>query len=336
MKKPFNMGVSWLLVLAVLAGVGSCLRRPAASQSGTDGKGPVPVCHLLVCCRANNQGTTFLVNGAWNPAHDYSDIDQVRDILRKVKDAGIRVVGIDFTNPPEWEMGEDGPLHLEGVAPAWDRFRPMLENIAQVCGEEELEYFLFIGNPQAWTMKYWNTVAGYIWEHYAQDPAYRHYGFGDDRPLLVSFFPGESFWALWDQVPEEEKDQLSRFRIGTCQVNDPITATPSDGWGYRNISESSDGAVRFCCPNSGVAPADWARVDAQEWKRRVKWALGAKEYAVFGSYDDTCDAIMWGICDVSHSTKPSHVNPSTVGSPAVYYDILKEQLQLSRSHQSGL
>ena len=176
-------------------------------------------------------------------------------------------------------------------------------------------------------MKYWNTVAGFIWEHYAQTPAYRRYGFGDDRPLLVSFLPGDTFWPLWDRTPGEEKDNLSKFRIGTCQVNDPISPTPSDGWGYRNVSESSDGKVRFCSPNSGVSPEEWARVDAAEWRKRVRWALGAQEYAVFGSYDDTCDAIMWGICDVSMSTKPCHINPSTVADPFIYYDILKEELK---------
>ena len=335
MEKPFKTGVSLLLALMVSVGAGSCQRRPAGGQTGQDVSGPVPVCHLLACSgAAANSGAKFLVNGEWNQSHDYADISQVRDIIRKVKEAGIRVVGVEFTNPAAWAVDGGGAVNRECADPAWEEFRPALGNIVRVCEEEGLEYFLFIGDPQALSMDYCNKVAGFIWEQYAQGTAYRRYGFGDDRPLLVFLLPGETFWSHWEQVPDEEKDRLSRFRIGTCQVNDPITAAPSDGWGYRNMSESADGAVRFCCPNAGVAPADWARVDAQEWKRRVKWALGAKEYAVFGSYDDTCDAVMWGICDVSHSTEPSHVNPSTVGSPAVYYDILKEQLQMSCSHKT--
>lgn len=318
-----------VIVSFMLLTSGGCPRTsgsPDATNPVPDN--PVPACHLLVCCRVGaNLGTTFLINGQWNPAHDYRDIDQVRDILQKVKEAGIRVVSVDFTNPNEWEMGEGGPLHMEGASQDWDQFKPMLDNIAKVCTEKGMEYFIFIGDPQCWSMRYWNTVAGYIWDNYAQGPSYRRYGFGDDRPLLVSFLPGDTFWPLWERTPEEERDNLAKFRIGTCQVNDPITPTPSDGWGYRNISESSDGKVRFCCPNSGVPPQDWARVDAAEWRRRVKWALGAAEYAVFGSYDDTCDAIMWGICDVSASTKPSHVNPATVAMPSVYYDILKEELE---------
>ena len=285
----------------------------------------MPVCHLLICCRSANSGTTFLVNDEWNPAHDYRDIDQVRDILRKVKEAGIRVVSVDFTNPPEWEMGEGGRIH-SGSGRGWTDFGKMLDNIATVCKETGLQYVIFIGNPVAHTMKYWNDVAGFIWDTYAQDPAYRRYGFGDDRPLLPVFLPGDTFWPLWERTPEEEKDNLARFRIGTCQVNDPIEPTLSDGWGYRNVSESSDGAVRFACPNGGVPPGDWYRVDAAEWKRRVEWALGAKEYAVFGSYDDTCDAIHWGISDASGATRECHVNASTVDNPYVYYDILKEAL----------
>ena len=83
---------------------------------------------------------------------------------------------------------------------------------------------------------------------------------------------------------------------------------------------------RFCSPNSGVPPQDWARVDAAEWERRVGWALGAKEYAVIGSYDDTCDAIHWGISDASASERPVHINPSTVNDPFIYYNIVKKAL----------
>ena len=34
-----------------------------------------------------NSGSTFLVRDEWNPAHDYKDIGQVRDILQKIKES---------------------------------------------------------------------------------------------------------------------------------------------------------------------------------------------------------------------------------------------------------
>ena len=320
MKK--NLFLILCLAAALLVASTSCSRKAAE-------EGPVPVCHLLICCRGANAGTTFLVNGEWNPAHNYLDIEQVRDIMQKIKDAGINVVSVDFTNPPEWEMGEGGRIHLENCGDKynWEGYGKMLDNIVQVCHEKDMQFLIFIGNPAAWTMKYWNKVAGFVWDTYAQDPAYRRYGFGDDRPVMVVFVPGDGFWPLWDATPDEEKDNLAKFRLGTCQVNDPIEPTPSDGWGYRNFSESSDGAVRFCAPNGGVPKKDWYRVDAAEWQRRVEWALGAKEYAVFGSYDDTCDGIHWGICDVRASRSPYHVNETTKDDPYLYYNILKEALK---------
>jgi hypothetical protein len=281
----------------------------------------VPITHIMVCCRDANMGTTFLVNGKWNPAHDYSDINQVRDILQKIKDAGINIVSIDFTNPSQWNTGD-----VKGEPLLWSMFHPMLLNIAQVCKEKNMQYFLFLGNSVAWSLKYWNGIAQKIWENWAQTSQYRKYGFGDNRPMIIMFLPGTEFWKQYNAAPDSEKNYLAKFHIGTCEVNQAIQPVESDGWGYRNFVESSDGKVRFACPNGGIGPDSWYRVDATEWQRRVEWAGQAKQYTVFGSYDDTCDAIFWGIADVSKAEKKVHVNSSTVSDPYAYYNIVKNYL----------
>ena len=278
------------------------------------GKGPVPVTYVMVCCHSFDRGTRFLVGeDQWDSVHDYCNYDFTRSMLWRIRQSGIRVVGVDFTNPSQWDE-----FH--------DHHWPMLENIVRACHELDMQYFLFCGNTAAWTMKYWNEKARLVWENLAQDPAYRRYGFGDDRPMLTIFLPGKDFWAQWERTPQEEKEYLSRFRIGTCQVNDPITPVESDGWGYRNMLGGSSDAARFVCPNSGVPPQDWARVGPGEWRRRVRWCLQAHEYAVLGTYDDTCDSNFWGIADVSGSTEPAHRNDSTLLDPWAYYNIVCEEL----------
>jgi len=134
---------------------------------------------------------------------------------------------------------------------------------------------------------------------------------------VVRVEPGEH------ETKPEDKDWLLKFRIGTCQINDYIVPTPTDGWGYRNLSCGVPDYARFVAPESGVHPSTWRRVLPDEWRRRVKWALGAKEYAVIGTYDDTCDSIFWGIADVSASTNHKHVNEATKDDPYVYYNIVK-------------
>ncbi len=289
---------------------------------------PTAVCHLLICCRSNNKGTKFLVNGEWNASHDYRDISQVRDIMQKIKEAGVNVVSVDFTNPPEWEGADGGKIHIDGQSDGlnWAGYGKMLDNIVKVCKEKNMQFMIFIGNPAAWGMAYWNQVAGFIYDKYAKDNTYRKYGNGDDRPILPVFLPGETFDILWKNADPADKKNLEKFHIGTCQVNDPIREMPTDGWGYRNQSGSSDGKVRFVSPNSGVAPSSWARVDADGWKQRVEWGLKAKDYVVLGSYDDTCDAIFWGVADVSKSQTACHKNAKTVDKPSIYYDIVKEAL----------
>ena len=280
---------------------------------GAEAVRPVPATYIMVCCHGADKGTKFLANGEWDDRHDYRDYAFALDQMRKIKEAGINVVGVDFTNPSQWDQFK---------AHHW----PMLLNVVKAAKELDMQYFLFLGNTCAHTMKYWNEKAKVVWEEFAQDPHYRRYGFGDDRPMMTIFLPGKDFAAHLKRSRPEEKNWLEKFRIGTCQVNDPIVPTPTDGWGYRNKSAGSTDLARFVAPNSGVGPGTWARVDANEWRARVKWALGAKEYAVIGTYDDTCDCIFWGIADVRGSRNPTHVHKATKDDPYVYYNIVKEEV----------
>jgi|WetSurMetagenome_2_1015567.scaffolds.fasta_scaffold130654_2 hypothetical protein len=269
-----------------------------------------PCCYVLICCRSNNKGMTFLVNGQWLQAHDYKDINQVADILQKISDAGIKTIIVDMSNDSQWTN-------------LWDEFKPMLENIQQVCRKKNMQFLFLIG--AAGKFSFWNEKAERIWKLWSQDPTYRRYGFGDDRPMLVVFQPSDMYWSRYDEAPDSVKTYLSRFHIGTTQVNDPILPGVSDGWGYRNYSQSVDGKVRFACPNGGVHPDDpWYRISEAEWKRRVEWASQAEHYSVYGSYDDTCDGIHWGIADTKNTDVTRNKYPGD--KPYLYYDVLKNIL----------
>ena len=276
-----------------------------------------PCCHVLICCRVTNRGMTFLVNGKWLDAHDYGDVNQVADILQKIKDAGIQTVIVDMTNDSQWTN-------------LWNEFEPMLNNIQQVCREKQMQFFIFIG--AAGEFSFWNEKAGQILKLWANDPTYRRYGFGDDRPMLLVFAPADMYWKSYNAAPDSAKTNLSKFHIGTTQVNDPILPEASDGWGYRNYSQSVDGKVRFACPNGGVPPKDWHRISPEEWKRRIEWAKQAEHYSIYGSYDDVCDGIHWGIADTKNTKVTCNKYPDD--QPYVYYDVLREILTGTRSRNS--
>ena len=281
-----------------------------------------PCCHVLICCRSNNDGIKFQINKEWNPAHNYGDISQVRDILQRIKDAGIYTVIVDMTNASQWTN-------------LWNEFEPMVNNIQQVCQEKEMHYFLFIGASLPEDIKketgvnrnafaFWNDKAKLILNTWAKNPAYRKYGFGDDRPMLLAFQPSEMYWKDFNAAPDNEKNYLTKFHIGTTQVNDPILPGVSDGWGYRNYSQSVDGKVRFASPNSGVSPDEWKRISSEQWVERVKWASEAEEYSIYGSYDDVCDAIHWGIADTKNCNIAFKKYPND--DPLYYYKVVKEVL----------
>lgn len=272
-------------------------------------KAGVPCAHILICCRENNKGMTFLVNGKWNGAHDYKNINQVSDVLQKIKDAGINIVIVDMTNESQWNQ-------------YWDLFKPMVNNIQQVCRQKNMQFMLFIG--AAGSFSDWNEKAERIWKTWAKDSTYRKYGFGDDRPMLIAFQPADTYWERYNNAPDSVKTYLSKFYIGTTQVNDPILPGKTDGWGYRNYSQSIDGKVRFASPNGGVPPETWYHINGAEWKRRVEWAQQAEQYSIYGSYDDTSDGIHWGIADTKNTTVKHNKYPAD--QPYLYYNILKKAL----------
>ena len=300
---------------AVAVGMAAALSNAAPAPSA-----PVPVTYIMVCCHEKDKGTKFLANGEWPEKRDYRKYPIALDTLRKIKETGIGVVGIDFTNMAQWDQQRE-------------RHWPMLLNVKKAAEELDMQWFLMLGNTRHEPMSYWNSKAKLVWEEFAQDPHYRKYGFGDDRPMITIFRPGEDFAKQLAETKPEDKDWLLKFRIGTCQINDYIVPTPTDGWGYRNLSCGVPDYARFVAPESGVHPSTWRRVLPDEWRRRVKWALGAKEYAVIGTYDDTCDSIFWGIADVSASTNHKHVNEATKDDPYVYYNIVKEEIAKWRKQQ---
>lgn len=312
---------------------GSAAAYAVFTASGADAdtvvRRSVPMTHILICCRSSNEGVIrFKVGDEWLTDHSYKNIDHARALLSTIKAAGIDDIIIDVTNPSQWESV---PASWPGCVPnenaLWETdTRDILATIETVCTELDMRFVMFIGNPAAHTIAYWNGIAKRIWDTWAQKPVYRKYGYGDDRPMLVVFYPGGDFWKMYEAAPAGEKDYLARFRIGTCQVNSPVTPVASDGWGYRDRLSSTDNTVRFVCPNEGIHPSEWRRSTLDQWREKVEWAGEATQYTVLGSYDDTCDAIFWGIADSNGSRNAFKRYPAGE-APDDYYMVVKEYLK---------
>lgn len=274
----------------------------------------VPVTHVMICCQGS---ASFLLNGKWNANPDFKDIDQASDMLQKIKDAGIDIVIVDMTNEAQWDN-------------AWNEFSVMVDNIQAVCERKKLQFAIFLG-AQVRPLSYWNRCAGKILTRWANKPTYRAWGFdGDNRPLLVEFLPGQSYWAVYNAAPDSAKTDLSKFHIGTTIVNDPATPQVSDGWGYRDTFQSSDGKVRYASPTKGLYPPTVTFGTGAEWLAKVQWCAKAEYYSVYGSYDDAWDAQNWGIARMS-SGKPAYAGDD----PNVYYDVLRNFLARSAALRAG-
>jgi hypothetical protein len=294
-----------------------------------------PCAHLLICCRDCNLGVKFLVNGQWTADHNYSDIDTVRDILQKIKDAGITTVIIDMTNRHQWLSGWDNS----------ENFKGKVDNVEQVCGEKGMKFFILLGNVWSDTamepiglpsdadfMEAWNIMAQKVWDLWAQKPTYKKYGYGDDRPMLLTFGPAEDFWPKYNAAPSSWKTGFSKFYIGTNLVNVDKIIGETDGWGYRNSVGNPSGTIRYTSPLGGLVPGP--KITPEAFANEVEWVSQATHYSVYGSYDDTCDGIMWGIADTSLTTKDYNHYPNG-DDPYVFYDIVKNQLNPTGSPESS-
>ena len=111
-------------------------------------------------------------------------------------------------------------------------------------------------------------------------------------------------------------------------VNESKTPGESDGWGYRNFMQNASGSVRFASPESGLAPTDpWVRISKEAWKSRVDWCKASSEYSIYGSYDDICDCIHWGICDTKNLTSTNTTKKYPDNDPWEYYNIVRSALK---------
>ncbi len=293
-----------------------------------------PLCHVLICCKGCNDGVSFLIKGEWNSNHDYRNIDVTRDIMQNIKDAGINTIIVDLTNASQWEW-------------LWDDYTlPTLQIIQEVCLEKDMQYLILMGGAlnaaireennipnEISATEYWNGNAQYVWENWASDPIYKKYGYGDDRPMLVIFTPGTSYWPVDDAAPDEHKNYLTKFYRGNTQVNNTMIEQQhleTSGWGYRKTNWNASKTIRYTSPQGGVAPPSWFKLSPEAFRTEVQWVKEAEHYSIYGSYDDTCDGILWGIANTKNSASTVddvvYYNKYPNDDPFVYYDILKEEL----------
>ena len=74
---------------------------------------------------------------------------------------------------------------------------------------------MVLGGPVA----FWHTIAREIHETWAKVLNYHRYGHGDDRPMLLAFLNGTTYWKQLQQTKSEYKNYLQKFLIGNTQIN---------------------------------------------------------------------------------------------------------------------
>ncbi len=103
---------------------------------------------------------------------------------------------------------------------------------------------------------------------------------------------------------------------------------------YAGYEPACQGLMMFLTGHHrGGHSEPWEPFSVDQWCQRIAWALKADHYMVFGSYDDVCDGINWGIADTSGTTVEYNKYPGD--EPYVYYKILQEMLAKTAARRKG-
>ena len=150
-------------------------------------------------------------------------------------------------------------------------------------------YFRAEVKDSRYRFKGWSTSASYFWSYSTELSCSKFVGSGNSVSLYAWFeeIPAEVTVSVATAVHCDGMGVIGgggSFSAGT-QVT--VSASANEGYVFKGWSTSSDGSSIV----STAAEYTFA-------------AYAVTLYAVFGSYDDTCDGIHWGICDVRSFAQP--------------------------------
>ncbi len=281
----------------------------------------------MLCCKDDcNKGATVLASGQFNANQAWYDPNQCSDMMSKLFDAGIRTLFVDLTNSPQWEP-LPGNNQFTGVTV------PSLSNIIATGLAKGMTFAAMIGDQgPGWTEADTAARLDVLYNNWATSPQYEKYRFGTvaegkGKPMLIAFDNGNnngnSFLNFVNTWSPTNKAKLARFKLVDCG-----STTLNGGFGYRARQQSTgvtNGVAwhRFVSTNgSSGAPTTWFRANAQAWKTEVEWARAASRYSVYGSYDDTCDAHMWGVAETALATTATNIYPGN--DSRLYYNVVQD------------
>jgi hypothetical protein len=260
------------------------------------------------------QGCKVLIDGAWQSIN-WSSEAHIDAYCQAIRDAGINVIAVDFTNGFRWE---------------WQAKR-----IQKFCHDNKMKFTVAF-NPQGGGQM--ESGCRKVWEVYASPaaPFPETYLHKDGKPLVVLYSTSKGY-AASVAVKDTYRDKFS-----TAWASGEESDRNKWGWQLEpHIGPVPSGDAMFV---TGSVKFGSPRTTDFEWRKHLAWLdygfIKAREispkFLIVGSFDDVHERNAWMVTDTAEAPKGWHMRGKGGAlSHDAYYNRVCDWLKGSPSTVAG-
>lgn len=225
--------------------------------------------------QSDSEGAKVNINGTWQSI-DWNNDASLNSYFNSMKNAGINIIVLDFTNGFRWSK--------------------QAKTIQKLCSENNMKMCIAFNPQDGSNMESFSRTT---WELYANpDASYSNaYFYKDGKPLVVLYTWRDGFNNSFKQTGEYR----SKFNVVWASGED----SKVNKWGWQlepQIGPMSSSDSMFITPSVKFEPKD------DKWRKDLSWLdygfLMTKKsnpkYVVVGSYDDLFERNGWMPMDTTN------------------------------------
>lgn len=262
----------------------------------------------------DHHGSKVLVDGKW-VATNWNDDKQIDLFCAAMRDAGIDVIAVDFTNGFRWER--------------------QAKRVQEFCHDNNMKFVLAFNSEGGRNME---SGCKTTWDTYASPAATFSdaYLYKDGKPLVVLYTTKTGYQASVGKRGQYGKMFSTVWASGEESANDK--------WGWQLEPDIGPMGTKEAIFVTGAVKRYGPKRESEEWRRHIAWLdygfITARRhgtrFVVVGSFDDISERNAWFVADTTQAPPCMQARGCDGAlSTDAYYTRVKEWLADSPSVVQG-